>query len=379
MTTHATVSSAKPEDFEIFLATAPGFEDTLCDEVRLKGFKRPRAVPGGVVLRGGWPEVWRANLWVRGASRVLARVDTFRVVHLAQLDHLARRTPWASVLRPDVPFRVEAHCATSRIYHAGAAAERISRAITETLGAPCQPDAALVIRARIERDECTLSLDTSGVLLHRRGYKQAVNRAPLRETMAALFLRQCGYDGTEPVVDPMCGSGTFIIEAAEIAARLNPGRGRHFAFEELATFDAEAWERMRNVNSQRVPSVRFYGSDRDAGATAMSEANAARAGVDSYVTFETAPISALSPPEGPKGLVICNPPYGTRLGDPRSLVPLYRAFGQVLRERFGGWRAAFIATAPDLARETGLPFLPMRAPVPHGGLRVSLFQTGPLP
>jgi putative N6-adenine-specific DNA methylase len=374
-------SSERPAHvpFEIFLMAPPGLEDALLDEVRGKGFKRPRTVPGGVVLLGGWPEVWRANLWIRGTGRVLARIDSFRVQHLAQLDGRARHVPWASVLRPDMPFRVEAHCAKSRIYHSGAAAERIETAIRETLGAPHSPDAEVTVRVRIEQDICTISIDTSGELLHRRGHKQAVNAAPMRETMAALFLRQCGFDGNEPFLDPMCGSGTLVIEAAEIAARLNPGRSRSFAFEQLATFDAEAWERMRAVSPDRVPAFRFHGSDRDAGAIAMSEANAERAGVAGFTQFRQAVISEVEPPPGPPGLVLLNPPYGTRLGDRRELLPLYQALGQVLLRRFTGWRVGLVAAEPWLAEATRLPFLPPGPPVPHGGLRVTLFRSAALP
>ena len=366
------------QDFEIFLATAPGLEEALCAEIRGKGFKRPRAVPGGVVIRGGWPEVWRANLWIRGAGRVLARLDSFRVTHLAQLDARARRVPWAGVLRPDMPFRVEASCAGSRIYHSGAAAERIETAIRETLGAPVAAEGGILVRARIEADVCTISVDTSGEPLHKRGYKEAVAAAPMRETMASLFLRQCGYDGAEPVLDPMCGSGTFVIEAAEIAARLNPGRARHFAFEELASFDAEAWQRMREVKSMREPAARFHGSDRDAGAIAMSRANAERAGVAGWTSFRQATISEIVPPEGGPGLVIANPPYGTRIGDKAKLLPLYQTLGQTLLRRFSGWRVGIVTSEPRLAHATGLPFLPTGAPVPHGGLRVTLYQTAPL-
>ncbi|MFC0389195.1 THUMP domain-containing class I SAM-dependent RNA methyltransferase [Muricoccus vinaceus] len=365
-------------DFEIFLTAPPGLEPVLHDEVRTKGFGHARAVPGGVTIRGGWPEVWRANLWVRGAGRVLARIDQFHVTHLAQLDSRARRVPWATVLRTDMPFRVEATCSASRIYHSGAAAQRVETAIRETLGAPQAAEGSILVRARIENDLCTLSVDTSGEPLHKRGYKEAVNAAPMRETMASLFLRQCGYLGTEPVLDPMCGSGTFVIEAAEIAARLNPGRARSFAFEQLATFDSEAWAQMRAVKSARPPTFPCYGRDRDAGAITMSCANAARAGVSEGTGFHQSPISELTPPEGPPGLVIANPPYGARLGEKDKLLPLYRAFGRVLATRFAGWRVGIITSEPRLAQATGLPFLPVGAPVPHGGLRVSLFRTGPL-
>ncbi len=350
----------------------------MLDEVRGKGLRRARAVPGGVTIEGGWPEVWRANLWIRGAGRVLARLDSFRAVHFAQLDDRARRVNWARALRPDVAFRVEASCASSRLYHSDAVAQRIATAIRATLGAPESPEAEIVVMARLENDLCTLSVDTSGEALHKRGYKQAVNPAPLRETMASLFLLQCGYDGSEPLLDPMCGAGPFVIEAAEIAARLNPGRGRTFAFEHLASFDADAWAQMRGVQSARAPAARLFGSDRDAGAIAMSRANAERAGVADFTEFHQAPISALNPPEGPPGLVIVNPPYGTRLGDRQALLPLYAALGQTLRSRFAGWRVGLVANEPKLAHATRLPFLPPGPPVPHGGLRVQLFQTGRL-
>jgi putative N6-adenine-specific DNA methylase len=369
----------KETDFEIFLVASPGMEAVLCAEAKDRGFTPATLVKGGVTVRGGWPEVWRANLELRGASRVLARIGAFRAFHLAQLDKRARRMAWGDVLRPDVPFRVEASCTGSRIYHSGAAAQRIEKAIREELGAPVSSEAEICIKARIDDDLCTIGVDTSGDSLHKRGHKEAVAKAPMRETLASLFLRQCGYDGAEPVVDPMCGSGTFVIEAAEIAAGLNPGRSRHFAFEHLATFDAAAWRRLRDEKKGTKPSVRFYGSDRDAGAIRMSRANAERAGVAELTEFGQHAISDLVAPSGPPGLVIVNPPYGTRVGDKKPLHDLYRAFGQTLLSRFSGWRVGLITSETSLARATGLPFLPQAAPVLHGGLRVTLYQTGPLP
>ncbi len=366
------------KDFEIFLATAPGLENLLCEEVRSKGFKQARAIPGGVTIQGGWPEVWRANLWIRGASRVLARIDSFRVLHLAQLDKRAREVPWGRLIAPGTPFHVEVVCSKSRIYHEGAAAERIVKAIAQTLNAPHSPEAAITVMARIERDVCTISIDTSGPLLHKRGYKQAVNKAPMRENMAALFLQQCGYKGTEPVYDPMCGSGTFVIEAAEIAARLNPGRARHFAFEQFVNFDPVAWEKMRGVQRQGATDLHFYGSDRDEGAVRMSMENAARAGIAALTEFKQQTISDMTPPGTTPGLVIVNPPYGTRIGDRARLMPLYQTLGEVCRARFANWRIGIITTDAALAKATGLSFLPPTAPVQHGGLRVTLFHTEPL-
>lgn len=366
-------------EFDIFLVAPPGLEPLVAAEAAEHGFAAPAAGPGGVALRGGWPEVWRANLLLRGPVRVLARVGEFRALHLAQLDRRARKFPWGEVLRADVPVRVEASCHASRIYHAGAAAERVERAIREELGAPVEPEAALVLKVRIDDDLVTLSLDTSGEPLYKRGHKTAVNKAPMRENLAAMFLRACGYDGHEPVVDLMCGSGTFVIEAAEIARGLAPGRSRRFAFEDLASFDPVAWAALQAAQVPRGTDLRFHGSDRDDGAIRMSLANAARAGVSGETAFARLAISEAVPPEGPPGLVIVNPPYGARIGNPKLLFPLHGALGKVLRERFGGWRVGLVTAEPGLARATGLPFGAPGPWVPHGGLKVRLFSTGPLP
>ncbi|MBN9310607.1 THUMP domain-containing protein [Devosia sp.] len=362
---------------EIFLVVPPGLEAPLYAEAVERGFAGARIGEGGVTVEGPWDEAWRANLELRGASRVLVRIASFRAMHLAQLDKRARKLAWSEVLRADRPVQVEATCRRSKIYHSGAAAQRIATAIREELGAPIAADAQVVVKARIEDDLVTISVDTSGEMLHKRGHKEAVNRAPMRETLAALFLRQAGYDGSGPVFDPMCGSGTFVIEAAEMAAGLKPGRDRHFAFEQLANFDAAAWAAMRTAGANGVPVARFYGSDRDPGAIRMSRANAERAGVADWTSFAEADIADIVPPEGAPGLVIVNPPYGARIGERGAVTPLYRTLGRSLA-RFSGWRVALITTEAGLARATGLPFAAPYPPVSHGGIRVSLFVTPPL-
>ncbi len=174
----------------------------------------------------------------------------------------------------------------------------------------------------------------------------------------------------------MCGSGTFVIEAAEIAAGLPPGRSRSFAFEQLASFDAAAWQHMRAAHSAVTPAARFYGSDRDAGAIRMSRANAARAGVAGFTEFQERAIEELAAPAGPPGLVIVNPPYGDRIGEKGRVKSLYRALGHTLLTRFAGWRVGLITSEEPLAKATGLPFALTAEPVLHGGLRVTLFRTG---
>ncbi|MCR9128462.1 MAG: class I SAM-dependent RNA methyltransferase [Alphaproteobacteria bacterium] len=369
------------DPLEIFLVSAPGLEPLLAEEAQARGFVSAHAVPGGVTLSGGWAEAQRACLVLRGASRVLVRIAHFPAAHLAQLDKRARKINWADLLRPEVPVKVEASCKGSRIYHAGAAAERISNAIRDGVGPALSDDAPVRILVRIQKNVCTISVDMAGEPLHRRGFKEAVAKAPMRETLAALFLRACGYDGAEPVLDPMCGSGTFVIEAAEIAAGLAPGRGRSFAFEQLAGFDPDAWAAMQAglaPAAATTPDACFHGSDRDPGAIRMAGENASRAGVAALCRFEAVAVKELQRPDGPPGLIIVNPPYGERVSNRGALVGVHRRLGQVLRERFTGWRVGLVTSDASLAKVTGLPFGAPGPFVDHGGLKIRLHQTGPL-
>lgn len=363
---------------EIFLSTVPGLEGPLCMEALEHGFKNPQASTGGVTITGDWREVWRANLTLRGAAHVLVRLGSFRAVHLAQLDKRARKFSWGETLRPDVPVRVEATCRKSRIYHDKAASERLETALKEEFGAVISKDAAVVIKARISEDICTISVETSGEPLHKRGHKIAVNKAPMRENLAALLLRASGYTGTEPVVDPMCGSGTFVLEAAEIAASLMPGRTRAFAFEHLASFDADIWAQMKADAPTRETDLQFHGFDRDKGAVHMSGNNAKRAGVEGITNFTQQAISDLTPPEGPTGLVMINPPYGARIGDQKKLMPLYQTLGSVLRARFTGWRVGLVTNSDALAQATELSFRKKKHRFSHGGIPVKLYSSTPL-
>lgn len=360
--------------FEIFLVATPGLEAPLAEEARENGFSGATVTDVGVSFMGTWADVRRANLVLRGATRILARIASFRAMHLAQLDKRARKLDWAGMLRADVPVHVEASCRRSRIYHAGAAAQRVANAITDTLGAPIAENAQLRVMVRIEDDLVTISIDTTGESLHKRGFKEGVAKAPMRETMAAMFLRQCGYGGAEPVLDPMCGSGTFVIEAAEMALGLVPGRNRSFAFEHLPGFDADRWTAMRTANPARDTPTLFHGSDRDPGAIRLASENAARAGVAANTRFIESSIEDLTPPAGPAGLVIVNPPYGTRIGTKGPLISLHRTLGTVLKTRFKGWRVGIVTADKELARATGLNFEPVPPAVLHGGIRVALYR-----
>ncbi len=369
-------------DFEIFLVAPPGLEKYLFEEVREARFHGAKQTAGGVSVTGDWEDVWRANLTLRGASKVLARIGTFRAFHLAQLDKRARKFAWGDVLTPNTIVKVE--CVTNRkskIYHAGAAIQRIERAIHEELGcriAQSTDDAEIIIKTRIDDNNVMISIDTSGDPLHKRGYKQAMGKAPMRETMAALGLRACHYDGIEPVLDPMCGSGTILIEAAQIARNIMPGAARSFAFEKLASYDADAAVRLKSAWRPRATESRFYGSDRNVNVIGFSKENAARAGVDDICTFTPLALSAVQRPDGPPGLVFVNPPYGARIGKKKDLFALYSTFGDVMRERFTGWRVGMITSDTLLAEATKLPWRNTGPPIAHGGLKVKLFQTMPL-
>ena len=357
------------------MVATPGFEKTLLAEALENGFATAEVTQGGVNIHGTWEDVWRANLVMRGATRVLARVGNFMAFHLAQLDKRSRKFAWGDILRADIPVRVEVSTSKkSKIYHAGAATQRIETALKESHGITISADAPVAIKVRIDDNRVTISVDTSGESLHKRGHKQAVGKAPMRETLAALMLRECGYDGTEPVLDPMCGSGTFLIEAAEMAAGLLPGRSRDFAFMQLATFDAGRWSILRRVGETHAPSQKFHGSDRDAGAIRMSTQNAESAGVDDLINFENMSVTDITRPDGPTGLVICNPPYGARIGNQKMLYGVYVAMGETLRANFSGWRVGIVTSDPSLAAAMKLPFKPKGAPIPHGGLKVWLFQ-----
>jgi len=363
---------------DIFLITAPGLEDLLAKEAREKGFKVTQTIPGGVTLRGEWPEVWRANLQLRGATRVLARLGTFRAIHLSQLDKQAKEFEWREVLPYGASVAVETTCHKSKIYHQRAATERVETGLVANgyVIADSKDDESYSIRVRIDHDMVTFSLDTSGEPLHKRGHKEAVNKAPMRETLAAMFLRDAGFTGKEPLFDPMCGSGTFPIEAAEIARRLDCGRTRAFDFQTLPNFEPDVFTTM--LSPERPAQWGVYGSDRDQGAITMSRANAGRADVGDVASFEIKSVGDITPPCEQPGLVIANPPYGGRIGNKKPLFGLYASLGDRLKSHFSGWRGAIVTSEQSLAKATGLPFRPTGPVVDHGGIKVRLWQTEPL-
>ncbi len=326
----------------LFIACTPGLEPAL--EAELSELGHPgRAVPGGVELTAPAGAYRELNLWSRVASRVLVRVAAG-----AAPNELARL--------PLAPF------GRTFTLELGDGAGRFRDVLAAQAGRGDGP----TLHARMDGPRCVVSVDTSGELLYQRGYRQEIGRAPLRETLAAGLLRLAGWRPGEPLWDVMCGSGTILIEAAEQAAGLAPGRNRRFGFEAFTGHDEAAW---RALPRQRPATVTpLFGSDVNAGALGTARRNARRAGVLSSLSLERLDATRLPARAGP-GLVVANLPYGKRVGERSELAALYRGLGQAIGRALPGWRYAFLLE--EGAEHLGVP-LPQRLPVRNGGLRCEL-------
>ncbi len=372
-----------------YAVTAPGLETIAADEIRPLVAAPLTPDVGGVAFAATPTELYRVNLWSRVASRVLVRLADFDAAHFSELQAGCERIAWERFVGPRDGVRVRVTCRKSRLYHSDAVAERVGEAIRRRTGAVVvdagreeddEAGAAQLIVVRLLHDRCTVSADSSGELLHRRGYRQAVAKAPLRETLAAALLLAAGYDGDGPVLDPLCGSGTIPIEAALIARRIAPGRHRAFAFERWLDFDAPAWHALRARADEGVRSFALHaiaGSDRDAGAVQAAHANAERAGVSDDVTFEHRALSAAVPPgtnhgsDGTPGWLVTNPPYGKRLGEHDALRDLWARLGQFARVRCPGWQMAVLAPGGLVGARLDVP-LEVAADTRNGGLAVDI-------
>ncbi len=376
---------ARDEVRRLFAVAAPGLEALTTRELRELGIAGA-PTPGGVSFSGGRHELYRANLSLRTASRVIVRLGSFHAAAFPELRKKAGRLPWDEFLRRGQPVAIHATCHKSKLYHSDAVAERVAGAIGDRLGQepPTEKGSeeagaggAQLIIVRLVRDQCTISLDSSGALLHQRGYRLATAKALLRETLAAGMLLASGWDRAAPLIDPFCGAGTVAIEAALLAGNAPPGQGRHFAFMDWPDFEPRLWRGLLETaaaGKSTRPSPAILAADRDAGAIAAAVANAERAGVAAAIQFSCRSISELTAPPGP-GWVVTNPPYGLRLSEQHDLRNLYARFGQVLRQRCPGWWVAMLNTDIRLAHATGVPFdEARRLSLVNGGLKVQLVQ-----
>jgi putative N6-adenine-specific DNA methylase len=350
-------------------ACAPGLEALVAAELEVLGVRTGPPAAGRVPFTATSRQLYGACLRSAVASRILVRVASFTARTFADLEREASRVDWSPWTAGGGSFRVAA--VKSRLFHTAAVAERLQRAA----GGP--GDAPFVVR--LDHDHVTISADAGGEPLHRRGWRLETAKAPLRPTLAAAALRTVGWDGTAPLVDPLCGSGTIAIEAAGLAAGLAPGRLRSFAFQSWPCFARGTWASVQGevrLAAASEPAAVVLAADRDAGAAAATTANAQRAGVSLDVRHQ--PLSALEPPPGPAGWLVTNPPWGGRTAPPpgADLRDLYAALGQVARNRFAGWGVALVVADPRLATATGLP-LEHRWATLSGGTRVHLMATSP--
>lgn len=370
---------------DCFAVVAPGLETVALSEARALGLSA-HAEEGGFAWTGDVRSVLVANIGLRIASRVLVRVAEFEARSFIELERWGRRIPWALTVVPNARVRFRVTCRKSRLYHSDAVAQRLGDAVSRAIaGVRTEADSAgddellerdesVLFVVRFFRDRCTVSADTSGALLHRRGYRQATAKAPLRETLAAALLAASEWDGVAPLVDPMCGSGTIPIEAALAARRLPPGARRAFAVERWPGISAELVRAVRSelgASSLAAAPGAIVGSDRDAGAIESARENAERATVAADVELAAHTVSAMRVPEGEHGWIVSNPPYGVRVGDSGRVRDLWAQLGNVLRRRAPGWRVTLLS--PDVALERQLQ-IPMRvvARTTNGGIPVRI-------
>ncbi|MDR2689575.1 MAG: THUMP domain-containing protein, partial [Azoarcus sp.] len=366
---------------EHFFSPAPrGLEELLADELRALGALDLDVIHGGVAWSGDWRACYRANLESRITTRTLWRVARGRYQNETDIYQLAYSTTWAQWFTADDSIRVFVSARQSPLKSLEFITLRIKDAVCDHFRAVCgrRPDVdtvdpAVRIHAFFNHDTATLYLDTSGEPLYKRGFKPATVDAPLKKNLAAGILKLSGWQASEPLIDPMCGSGTFLLEAAQIALDIAPGLERHFAFERLRNFDHTLWATLRQeAGERRQPprSLPIYGSDIVSGQVRRTRENLAAAGLENCVKLERADLLASNPPAD-HGVMVSNPPYGVRLGAAAELAAFYPRLGDILKKRWAGWRCYLLSSDLALAKLIGLK-ASKRTPLFNGALECRL-------
>jgi putative N6-adenine-specific DNA methylase len=376
----------------LFAATVPGLEPVLSKELTGLGLTprplapinisgEPKEDSGGVEFEASLRDLYRANLHLRTASRILLRFGEFKTVGFIDLRKKAAALPWELFLKPGQPVSLRVTCHKSRLYHSDAVAERVISAIADRLKKPLTQEKfdestnnlPQLVVIRLVNDVCSVSIDTSGALLHRRGYRLETAKAPLRETLAAGLILASGWDAVSPLIDPFCGSGTIPIEAALISRHIAPGKNRSFAFMSWPNYDSALWKKLINeaATAEIAVSAPIFASDRDEGAIRITQANASRAGVLENIQASHRAFSALEPLPAP-GWIITNPPYGVRVSPSKDLRDLYSQFGNILHSQFPSWNIGLLSSTEFYAGHTRLRFDNV-IPLINGGIRVKFF------
>lgn len=373
------VAIRNPKRQTFFAACPPGLESVLLEEVRALRLSRAEAQVGGVRFDGPEWEAWRAALHLRCAVRIYRELASFDAATAEALYHGARRVSWDSVLTPDQTFAVDAKVSGPTHRHSGFAALKVKDAVADWFREregvrPCvesrAPDVRILVRLMEAR--CTLSLDVAGRSLHRRGYRVRSTEAPLGECLAAGAVYLSGWDRQSPFLDPLCGSGTILIEAGLLAARIAPGLlSEDFAFQRSRGFDSARWEELRETARREVHRPRrviIRGRDADPAALETARLNIEAAGLGDVVRLELGAVGDFAPTPGWGATVVTNPPYGVRLEEVEKLIPLYQTMGRVFKTRCRGFRVHLFLASGRLARAFQLK--PERYwPLLNGGIR----------
>ena len=368
---------------ESFFSPCPrGLENELSDELRALGARRIASVPGGVGYEGDWSLVWRVNLESRIATRVLWRVAQGRYRGEEEIFRLAYATTWAKWFTVEDTLRIYVTAIKSDLRSLQFITLRIKdgicdhfRAVTGNRPSINTESPDVRVHAFLTADTCTLYVDTSGEPLYKRGYKPAKVEAPLKENLAAGILRLSGWQPGQTLLDPMCGSGTFLIEAAHMALDHAPGLGRRFAFEGLKNHNATDYKATRaTVEQRRKPRrpLAIIGSDIDSRQVRAAEENLSAAGLDGLVSLRVADFINIKAPAA-EGVIVSNPPYGVRLGESEDLAAWYPQIGDTLKRNFPGWRAYFLSADMSMAKGVGLK-PSKRTPLFNGELDCRLFE-----
>lgn len=378
-------AAGKPHRF--FAVVQPGFEEVALEELRGIGVAEEFSpVEGGIEFEARLDGCYRANLCSRVLTRVLMRLDRFSATHFERLRAKTAAFPWELYLSGSAPLAFSVSCSHSRLYHTGRIEEEMRGAIGERLahyGVELPADggddarARQTVYARFENDMCETSLDSSGAPLYRRGYKTHITQAPLRETIAAALLRASGIERCDTLIDPMCGSGTFSIEAAHIWSGRRPGAERAFAFELWPAFRSAAFAHLKKTLGPDASAARpvsgksIFCADIDPSAVETASGNALRAGVEGVVVPRQADFFAAGPdvPIGEGTLVALNPPYGGRI--PRkNITSFYRRIGEIIRTRYASCAYCIIVPGIEIEKALSLP-RDRKIVFMNGGIRVA--------
>jgi len=367
---------------EHFFASAPrGLEPLLAAELASLGARQAAAVAGGVAFAGDWAACYRANLWSRLASRVLWRVAEFDYRSEADVYDAARRLDWPRLFAVERSLRVNVSAQKSPLKSLDFATLRIKDAVCDrfrdALGSRPNIDRAnpdVRVHAFLEAARGAFYLDTSGEPLFKRGWRAGAGEAPLRENLAAGIVQLSGWRPEEPLLDPMCGGATLLVEAAAMARGRAPGAKRGFGFEKLKNFDSGLWNKVRNEDrtTKAAGKLEIFGSDNDPRALGDARRNIAAAGVDRWVKLERADILERTAPAA-SGVMIANPPYGERIGSKDELAAFYPKLGSVLKRNFADWRCHFFTA--DLRLPKLVRLQPARrVPLYNGALECRLYE-----